>query len=85
MEKCFDENKIAKLTGTAVQDDEIFKAEGGFVPERDQFYFEMKQGNHVFMVGFKDLLICLRLLEEMGGDSKDQWEMVDTDRNALRW
>lgn len=85
MEKCFDENKIAKLTGTAVQDDETFKAEGGFVPERDQFYFEMKQGNHVFMVGFKDLLICLRLLEEMGGDSKDQWEMVDTDRNALRW
>ena len=40
MEKCFDENKIAKLTGTAVQDDETFKAEGGFVPERDQFYFE---------------------------------------------
>lgn len=27
MEKCFDENKIAKLTGTAVQDDETFKAE----------------------------------------------------------
>lgn len=65
MEKCFDEKKIAKLTGTAVQDDETFKAEGGFVPERDQFYFEMKQGNHVFMVGFKELLICLRLLEKM--------------------
>ena len=45
MEKCFDEKKIAKLTGTAVQDDETFKAEGGFVPERDQFYFEMKQGD----------------------------------------
>lgn len=42
MEKCFDEKKIAKLTGTAVQDDETFKAEGGFVHERDQFYFEMK-------------------------------------------
>lgn len=27
MEKCFDEKKIAKLTGTAVQDDETFKAE----------------------------------------------------------
>lgn len=65
MEKCFDENKIAKLTGTAIQDDETFKAEGGFVPERDQFYFEMKQGDHIFMVGFKDLLICLRLLEKM--------------------
>ena len=26
MEKCFDEKKIAKLTGTAVQDDETFKA-----------------------------------------------------------
>lgn len=25
MEKCFDEKKIAKLTGTAVQDDETFK------------------------------------------------------------
>ena len=31
MEKCFDEKKIAKLTGTAVQDDETFKAEiGGY-------------------------------------------------------
>ena len=65
MEKCFDEKKIAKLTGTAVQDDETFKAEGGFVPERDQFYFEMKQGDYVFMVGFKELLICLRLLEKL--------------------
>ena len=65
MQKCFDEKKIAKLTGTAVQDDETFKAEGGFVPERDQFYFEMKQGDYVFMVGFKELLICLRLLEKM--------------------
>ena len=25
MEKCFDEKKIAKLTGTAVQDDETFR------------------------------------------------------------
>ena len=41
------------------------EAEGGFVPERDQFYFEMKQGDYVFMVGFKELLICLRLLEKM--------------------
>ena len=65
MEKCFDEKKIAKLTGTAVQDDETFKAEGGFVHERDQFYFEMKQGDYVFMVEFKELLICLRLLEKM--------------------
>lgn len=65
MEKCFDENKIAKLTGTAVQDDETFKAEGGFVPERDQFYFEMKQGDNTFLVGFKDLLTCLKLLEKM--------------------
>lgn len=32
-------NKIAKITGNAIQDDETFKAEGGFVPERDQFYF----------------------------------------------
>lgn len=37
MEKCFDEKKIAKLTGTAVQDDETFKAEGGFVPDSQSF------------------------------------------------
>jgi hypothetical protein len=65
MEKCFDENKIAKLTGTAVQDDETFKAEGGFVPERDQYYFQMKKGDNTFLVGFKDLLTCLKLLEKM--------------------
>lgn len=81
MEKCFDENKIAKLTGTAIQDDETFKTEGGFIPERDQFYFEMKQGDHVFMVGFKDLLICLRLLEEMGEIPKINgkwWTQIET-------
>ena len=52
-----DTSKIATLTGKAIQDDETFKLEGGFVPERDQFYFEMKQGDNVFLVGFKDLLI----------------------------
>lgn len=61
----FEDNKIAALTGRAVQDDETFKSEGGFVPERDQYYFEMQQGDHVFLVGFKDLLTCLRLLEKM--------------------
>lgn len=66
MEKCFKESEIAKLTGTAIQDDEIFKSEGGFVPERDQYYFEMKKGDDTFLVGFKDLLTCLRLLEKMG-------------------
>ena len=30
MEKCFDENKIAKLTGTAVQDD-VFLKEISFI------------------------------------------------------
>ncbi len=59
-------NKIAKITGNAIQDDETFKAEGGFVPERDQFYFEMKVGDDLFLVGFKDLLICLKLLENIG-------------------
>lgn len=59
-------NKIATLTGVALQDDETFKSEGGFVPERDQFYFEMQQGKNVFLVGLKDMLICLRLLEKMG-------------------
>ena len=65
MNKSLDSAKIATLTGKAVQDDETFKSEGGFVPERDQFYFEMKQGNNVFFVGFKDLLICLKLMEQM--------------------
>ena len=58
--------KIAVLTGEAIQDDETFKAEGGFVPERDQYYFKMKQGDHVFLIGFKDLLVSLRLLEKIG-------------------
>lgn len=66
MEKILNSSKIAMLTGTALQDDEIFKSEGGFVPERDQYYFEMRQGDTEFLVGFKDLLTCLRLLEQMG-------------------
>ena len=64
--KGFDNDKVAKLTGTAVQDDETFKSEGGFDASRDQFYFQMQQGSNVFFVGFKDLLTCLRLMEEMG-------------------
>ena len=66
MRKGLDRNEIAVLTGEAIQDDETFKSEGGFVPERDQYYFKMKQGNHIFLVGFKDLLISLRLLEKIG-------------------
>lgn len=66
MEKKIDMEKLAVLTGRAVQDDELFKSEGGFVPERDQFYFEMKQGDNVFLIGAKDILICLRVLAEMG-------------------
>lgn len=66
MEKCLQTDQIAKLTGTAHQDDETFKLEGGFIPERDQYYFQMQQGDNIFLVGFKDLLICLRLLEKMG-------------------
>lgn len=59
-----DENKIATLTGNAVQDDETYKKEGGFEAERDQFYFELRQGNNTFLVGAKDILLCLKLLEE---------------------
>ena len=62
----FDSDKVARLTGTAVQDDETFKSEGGFVPERDQYYFQLQQGDNVFLVGLRDLLLCLRLLETMG-------------------
>ena len=75
MKKQLNDNEIATLTGNAIQDDESFKLEGGFVPERDQYYFQMKQGNHVFLVGFKDLLRCLRLLEKMGEIQKigEKW------------
>lgn len=73
--KGFENDKVAKLTGTAVQDDETFKSKGGFIPERDQFYFQMQQGSNVFFVGFKDLLICLKMMEEMGEIPKigDKW------------
>lgn len=64
MEKWLD-NKIAVSTGVAIQDNEVFKLDGGFIPKRDQYYFQMKQGDNIFLVGFKDLLICLRLLEKM--------------------
>lgn len=65
MAEKLDGNKIAMLTGIPIQDDETFKSEGGFIPERDQYYFQMQQGGNVFLVGFKDLLTCLRLLEKM--------------------
>lgn len=61
-----DLTKTAHLTGEAYQDDETFKSEGGFEAERDQLYFKMKQNDNEFLVGLKDLLICLRLAETMG-------------------
>lgn len=75
MKKWLEDNKVAMLTGVAIQDDETFKSEGGFIPERDQYYFQMQQGNNAFLVGFKDLLICLRLLEKMGEipEISDKW------------
>lgn len=75
MKKQLDGNKATMLTGVAIQDDETFKSEGGFVPERDQYYFQMQQGDNVFLVGFKDLLTCLRLLEQMGElpEIDDKW------------
>ena len=66
MKEWLDSDKVAMLTGVAIQDDETFKSEGGFIPERDQYYFQMQQGGNVFLVGFKDLLTSLRLLEKMG-------------------
>ena len=71
----FFKDKIAMLTGTAIQDDETFKSEGGFIPERDQYYFQMQQGENDFLVGSKELLICLRLLEKMGEFSEigEKW------------
>ncbi len=70
-------DKIARLTGEAIQDDETFKSEGGFVPERDQYYFKMQQGDNVFLIGFKDMLISLRLLEKLGEIPKvgEKWWM----------
>lgn len=75
MKKWLDSNKVTMLTGLAIQDDETFKLEGGFVPERDQYYFQMQQDGNVFLVGFKDLLTCLRLLEKMGEipEIGDKW------------
>lgn len=75
----FFKDKIAMLTGTAIQDDETFKSEGGFIPERDQYYFQMQQGENVFLVGSKELLICLRLLEKMGEFPEIGRKMVATD------
>ena len=66
MKKQLESNKLAILTGAAIQDDETFKSEGGFIPERDQYYFQIQQGGNVFGVGFKHLLTCSRLLEKMG-------------------
>ena len=66
MKKQLESNKVAILTGAAIQDDETFKSEGGFIPERDQYYFQIQQGGNVFGVGFKHLLTCLRSLEKMG-------------------
>ena len=65
MEKKIDEKTIAHVTGRAVQDDETYKSEGGFVPERDQYYFEMQQGENVFLLGVKDMLTCIRVLEKI--------------------
>ena len=75
MKKCLGNSEVAMLTGVAMQDDETFKSEGGFIPERDQYYFQMQQGDNVFLAGFKDLLICLRLLEKMGEipEIGDKW------------
>lgn len=66
MENCLERDKIASPIGIAIQDDETFKSEGGFISERDQYYFQMQEGENVFLVGSKELLICLRLLEKMG-------------------
>lgn len=65
MKDSLNEKKIATLTGRALQDDETFRKEGGFIAERDQYYFQIQQGDHDFLLGFKDMLICLRLLEKM--------------------
>ena len=48
MKKQLESNKVAILTGAAIQDDETFKSEGGFIPERDQYYFQIQQGGNVF-------------------------------------
>ena len=55
MAEKLDGNKIAMLTGIAIQDDETFKSEGGFIPERDQYYFQMPAlyGNDILMVEFR--------------------------------
>ena len=56
---------IARITGRAFQDDESFEQEGDFIPERDQFYFELQKGDNTFLIGYKDILKCIRLLEKI--------------------
>ncbi len=58
---------VARLTGEAFQDDETFKLEGGgFVPDRDQLYFMLQQGDARFALGLKDILMCLSVAKKMG-------------------
>lgn len=61
----FNPDDIVVLTGNALQDDETFKTESDFIPERDQVYIEMKQQDNTFLVGAKDILLSLKLLEQL--------------------
>lgn len=65
MSKKIQDNEIAILTGTAICDNETFQEKGGFEPERDQYYFQIQQGECQFFIGFKDILTCLRVLEKL--------------------
>lgn len=65
MSRCIQALLYIILKMFIIQDDETFKIEGGFLPERDQYYFELKQDDRIFLLGFKDILTCVKLLEEM--------------------
>ena len=59
MENYPEKDKIAMLTGTAIQDDETFKLKGGFVPEfpkiSDKWWLQMATlyGNDILMVDYE--------------------------------
>lgn len=63
--------QISMVTGEAMQGDASFNIE----PERDQYYFEMQQEDNRFFVGLKDMLIGLKILENLGEIPKinEEW------------
>lgn len=54
---------IAELTGNAFQDDEYI---GEYDVYKEQIYFEMQDEHHKFLIGLRDILLCILFAEEQG-------------------